>query len=319
VSEGRGQRAEGRGVYGIKSVAHLTVPGRLPSDADSKISVNPVDVGGVPGPELDARLIKMTGKRFRKLGRFIQLAMCGAVEAVKKARVPFPPDKTGIFLASGLGNLSDLLPFSHSIFGDPGFHPSAIQFANSVGNAGAFHIAEALGVTAPVLALCQDEVCFEAALLQVVTLLDSGDIDVGVVGSVDMVMPPVGDHLARMGYGREEAAARGLKLSEGSAWFVLGRPGPEDIATLEALSLESTPDVKPLLETLSDGPVTLCGAAAGALPKERIRDWDVGTLYTHAALAPCLWLSEPGKPGEKLHVVSRTREGLTGRMTVVRA
>ena len=306
--------------YGIKAVAHLTVPGKLPSDADSKISVNPVDVGGVSGPELDARLMQMTGKRFRKLGRFIQLAMCGAVEAVKKSKADFQPDRTGIFLASGLGNLSDLLPFSHSIFGDPGFHPSAIQFANSVGNAGAFHIAEALGVTAPVLALCQDEVCFEAALLQVVTLLDSGDIDLGVVGSVDMVMPPVGDHLARMGYGREEAAARGLKLSEGSAWFVLGRPGPEDVATLEALSLESLDELPRLIDQLGpEGAIALCGAAELAFDGERFKRWDVGTLYTQAALAPCLFLAEPGKSGELLHVVSRTREGLTGRMTVRRA
>lgn len=308
--------------YGIKSVACLTVPGKLPSDADSKISVHPVDVGGVPGPELDARLVKMTGKRFRKLGRFIQLAMCGAVEAVQKAKARAAPDTTGIFLASGLGNLSDLLPFSHSIFGDPGFHPSAIQFANSVGNAGAFHIAEALGVTAPVLALCQDEVCFEAALLQAATLLDAGDIELAVVGSVDMVMPPVGDHLARMGYAKDEAAARGLKLSEGSAWFVLGRPGPEDVATLEALSLETLSDLAPLLASLDGGQVALCGAASGQaslLPPERRRAWDVGTLYTDAALAPCLFLQEPGAPGEALHVVSRTREGLTGRMTVRRA
>jgi hypothetical protein len=305
--------------YGIKSVAHLSVPGKLPSDADSKISVHPVDVGGPPGPELEARINQLSGKRFRRLGRFIQLALCGAVEATKKVKVPLPPDRTGIFMASGLGNMSDFLPFSHAVFGDPGFHPSAIQFASSVGNAGAFHIADALGTTAPVVALCQDEVSFEAALLQAVTLIDSGDIELAVVGSVDMVMPPVGDHLARMGYGREEATARGMKLSEGSAWLVLGKPGPEDIATLEALSLETTDDLTPLLATLTDAPVTLCGHAMGALPPERIRDWDVGTLYTHAALAPCLFLAEAGKPGEKLHVVSRTREGLTGRLTVRRS
>jgi hypothetical protein len=305
-------------VYGIKSVAHLSVPGKLPSDADSKISIHPVDVGGVPGPELEARINKMSGKRFRRLGRFIQLALAGAVEAAQKAKTPLPPDRTGIFMASGLGNMSDFLPFSHSVFGDPGFHPSAIQFASSVGNAGAFHIADALGTTAPVVALCQDEVSFEAALLNAVSLIDAGDIDFAVVGSVDMVMPPVADHLARMGYGREEAAAKGMKLSEGSAWFVIGRPGPDDVATLEALSLEAMPELKPLLDTLTDAPVTLCGAAAGALPKERVKDWDVGTLYTHAALAPCLFLAEAGKPGDRLHVVSRTREGLTGRLTVRR-
>jgi hypothetical protein len=275
-------------------------------------------VGGIPGPELEARINKMSGKRFRRLGRFIQLALCGAVEAVQKAKTTLPPDRTGIFMASGLGNMSDFLPFSHAIFGDPGFHPSAIQFASSVGNAGAFHIADALGTTAPIIALCQDEVSFEAALLNAVSLIDAGDIDFAVVGSVDMVMPPVADHLARMGYGREEAVAKGLKLSEGSAWFVLGKPGPDDVATLEALSLEHVAELKPLLDTLSDAKVTLCGAAAAALPADRIRDWDVGTLYTHAALAPCLFLSEEGKPGDRLHVVSRTREGLTGRVTVRR-
>ena len=311
--------------YGIKAAFAITTPGippGEPGDANSKLSVHATDVGGPKSEALDARLIELTGRRFRRLGRFIQLAMVGAVEAAKAAKVALPAERTGIFLATGLGNLSDLLPFSHAMFGDPGFHPSAIQFANSVGNAGAFYIAQALDVTGPVVALSQDEVSFEAALLQACVLLDSGDVDLALVGSVDMVMPPVQDHLARMGYGREEARARNLKLSEGSAWWVLGPSAAGDLGTLEALSLEHQDDLEPLLASLDGGSVALTGAAwraAERLPAARRRDWDVGTVYTHGALAPTLFLQEPGPPGERLHVLSRTQEGLTGRVTVRRA
>ena len=308
--------------YGIKAVFSISTPGLLVAEAarkNPKISVHPVDVGGPSGEALDARVLELTRKRFRKLSRFIQLAMVGAIEAATASKLRLDPERTGIFLASGLGNLSDLLPFSHSVFGDPGFHPSAIGFASSVGNAGAFYIAQALDVTGPVLALSQDEVSFEAALFQAVTLLDSGDIDVAVVGSVDVVMPLVEDHLARMGYSREEAQARGLKLSEGSAWWILGQREDGDLGELEQVTLghEDALDLAPL----ADGKVTLTGAAVGEKSKvdpTRLRDWDVGTVYTHSALAPCLFLQEPGPVGERLHTVARTQEGLTSRTTVRR-
>ena len=121
---------------------------------------------------IDARLTELTGKRYRRMGRFMQLALTGAVEAAKKSRLELPPSRTGVFLATGLGNISDLLPFSHAVFGDPGCHVSAIQFASSVGNAGAFFIAQALGLTGPVMAVSQDEVSFEAALMQACALID---------------------------------------------------------------------------------------------------------------------------------------------------
>jgi hypothetical protein len=239
---------------------------------------------------LDARLTALTGKRFRRLGRFMQLALSGAIEAAMKSGLHLPPSRTGVFLGTGLGNISDLMPFTHAVFGDPGFHVSAIQFANSVGNAGAFYIAQTLSLTGPVLAVSQDEVSFEAALLQATTLLDDGALDFALVGAVDVAMPNVHDHLARMGFAPDAP----LKLSEGSAWWLLGRPAASDVGTLEAISMQhesGEPGVR--------GP----------------RDFDVGTHYAKSGLYPTLFLQEGTGTFE---TIARTREGLTARTRVTR-
>jgi hypothetical protein len=275
---------------GIKAVHAFATPGKTVAECAAQTSLISVDVGGVEGAKLDARLVELTGKRFRRLGRFMQLALTGAVEAATKSGLSLPPARTGVFLATGLGNISDLMPFSHAVFGDPGFHVSAIQFANSVGNAGAFYIAQTLGLTGPVLAVSQDEVSFEAALLQAVTLLEGNDLDVALVGAVDVVMPNVRDHLARMGHAPDAP----LKLSEGSAWWVLAKPAPSDFATLETLTLQ---------HEAGDSGVT------GA------RDYDVGMHYAKSGLYPTLFLCE-ARAGEMFETVARTREGLTARTRV---
>mgnify|MGYP001353849612 CR=1 FL=1 len=272
--------------WGIKAAHAFATPGRTVAECAAQTSLFGVDVGGLPGPTLDARLVELTGRRARKMGRFMQLAVTGAVEAAVKSGLTLPPARTGVFLATGLGNISDLMPFSHAVFGDPGFHVSAIQFANSVGNAGAFHIAQALSLTGPVLALSQDEVSFEAALLQATTLLDSGDLEYALVGAVDVVMPNVRDHLARMGISPDAP----LKLSEGSAWWLLGRAAAVDFATLEDVRL---------------------GFGGGEPGVFAGRAFDVGVHYAKSGLYPTLFL-EGAAAGETFETTARTREGLTG-------
>jgi len=274
------------GEWGIKSAHAFSSPGRTVAECAAQPSLFETDVGGVPGPKLDARLTDLTGRRTRRMGRFMQLAVTGAVEAAAKSGLQLPPSRTGVFLATGLGNISDLFPFSHAVFGDPGFHVSAIQFANSVGNAGAFHIAQALSLHGPVLAVSQDEVSFEAALFQAVTLLDAGDLDLALVGAVDVVMPKVTDHLARMGL---PPTAR-EKLGEGSAWWLLGKAGPNDFAVLEDVTL---------------------GHSAGSHGVFATRDFETGMHYAKSALYPTLFL-ETAAPGLTFETTARTREGLTG-------
>ncbi|MBL8956430.1 MAG: hypothetical protein JNK82_36990 [Myxococcaceae bacterium] len=278
--------------WGIKSAHAFSSPGRTPAECAAQTNLYEVDVGGVPGPKLDARLVELTGRRARRMGRFMQLAVTGAVEAAKKSGLQLPPARTGVFLATGLGNISDLFPFSHAVFGDPGFHVSAIQFANSVGNAGAFHIAQALGLNGPVLAVSQDEVSFEAALLQAVTLLDGGDLDLALVGAVDVVMPKVSDHLARLGLPPDAP----VKLGEGSAWWVLGPVGADDHGVLEDVTL---------------------GFRSGPPGLFATRDFESGMNYAQSALYPTLFLGTAA-PGETFETTARTREGLTGFTRVVK-
>ncbi len=274
--------------WGIRAVHAFSSAGRTVAECVAQTSLLDTDVGGVPGPKLDARLAELTGRRARRMGRFMQLAVTGAVETVAKSGLTLPGPRTGVFLATGLGNISDLFPFSHAVFGDPGFHVSAIQFANSVGNAGAFHIAQALSLTGPVLAVSQDEASFEAALLQAVTLLDAGDIDYALVGAVDVVMPKVTDHLARMGLPPDAP----LKLGEGSAWWLLGREESGDFAVLEDVTLGFRASTQ--------------GSGVFAT-----RDFETGMHYAKSAVYPTLFLLS-AQPGETFETTARTREGLTG-------
>lgn len=286
-------------LLGIKAVHALATPGKSVAECAAQQSLISVDVGGVAGPVLDARLIELTGKRFRKLGRFMQLALTGAVEAAAKSKLTLPPTRTGVFLATGLGNISDLMTFSHAVFGDPGYPLSAIQFANSVGNAGAFYIAQTLGLTGPVLAVSQDEVSFEAALLQAVTLIEAGDLEFALVGAVDVAMPNVKDHLARMGIAPDAP----LNISEGSAWWVVGRSAADDFATLEAVSLETVS-----LEA---------GSLEGAAGVSGTRDFDIGMHYARSGVMPTLFLGA-ARAGETYETTARTREGLTAKTRVRR-
>jgi hypothetical protein len=81
-----------------------------------------------------------------------------------------------------------------------------------------------------------------------------------------------------------------LKLSEGSAWWLLGRSEPGDWATLEDVTLASS---------------------SGAPGVFAAKDFDVGMHYAKSALYPTLFL-EGAKPGETFETTARTREGLTG-------
>ena len=191
-----------------------------------------------PGQGLEKEFEAHWSGRFRKIGRFIKLALAGAAVAVKHAGLKeLPARRTGIFLGTGLGNLADLVPFVISLY--DGSIPSPIQFANSVGNSGAFYVAQAYGVEGPVQAISQDEVSFEAAVVNAALLLEAGEIDLALVGGVDVFVAPLSDHLARIG--RDAAELSEASLAEGAGFWVLSRKRSGSIAELIDASLSHAP------------------------------------------------------------------------------
>jgi hypothetical protein len=263
--------------------------------------------------------------KFRKIGRFIKLALTAAAVSTKQAGMArVPPTRTGVFLGTGLNNLADTVPFVKSLY-DGESIPSPIQFANSVGNAGAFYLAQAYTLEAPALAICQDEVSFEAAVVNAALLLHAGEIDLALVGGVDAFVPPASEQLCRLGY---DASDESIPLGEGVGFWLLSREAGKGIAQLLDATLKTMAPDEALKAHAAkfDVPCTvflnerlqprhaellaLLPATSTAAPRPP------GIFPTESAWAAGSFVNGPANPGSIYHSLSSTREGLLGAITV---
>ncbi len=181
---------------------------------------------------------KMMGQPMRRAGRFIKLVCCGALACMSRV-----PEETlrgrsiGIFLATGLGNIDEILPFITQVFKHDGGFPSPNQFANSVSNAAAFFLAKACGIKGVVLTVSQEELSFESALWLAQGYLAAGEIDLALVGGCDVFTPSVEDYRERLNL--VPGRCRRAPLGEGSAWFLLGGDGEAKIGDILSVEISS--------------------------------------------------------------------------------
>jgi hypothetical protein len=293
-----------------------------------------VSPAGEPPDRINTLFQQLWGRQFRKVGRFVKLTLSGAALAVRDSGIDkLPRDRTGVFLGTGLGNISDLLSFSQSALGFGNPVPSPIEFANAVGSAGAFYAAQGFDLCGPAIAISQGEVSFEAALLNAATLIRSGDIDVALVGGVDAYCPTEPEHLRRMGYDPETVS--GIRLGDGAGWVILDRLSDADVALLEDVSIDISDDVEGDLRrhfsrTSGDAVASL---ALGSRLARRATDWVAGwsprprlfasdsppaTFLTESAAWTCQFLAAPGTRDEVFHCASLTGEERLGLVTVRR-
>jgi hypothetical protein len=181
---------------------------------------------------------KMMGQPMRRAGRFIKLVCCGALACM--SRVPeevLRGRKIGIFLATGLGNIDEILPFITQVFKYDGGFPSPNQFANSVSNSAAFFLARVCGIKGIVLTVSQEELSFESALWLAQGYLASGEIDLALVGGCDVFTPSVEDYRERLNLvpGRYRRAP----LGEHSSWLLLGGDGKAKIGDILSVEISS--------------------------------------------------------------------------------
>ncbi len=194
---------------------------------EAKLPANPDDL-----------VQKMMGQPMRRAGRFIKLVCCGALACMSRV-----PEETlrgrsiGIFLATGLGNIDEILPFITQVFKHDGGFPSPNQFANSVSNAAAFFLAKACGIKGVVLTVSQEELSFESALWLAQGYLASGEIDLALVGGCDVFTPSVEDYRERLNL--VPGRCRRAPLGEGSAWFLLGGDGEAKIGDILSVEISS--------------------------------------------------------------------------------
>lgn len=181
---------------------------------------------------------KMMGQPMRRAGRFIKLVCLGALACLNGV----PPEelkekKVGIFLATGLGNIDEILPFITQVFKHDGGFPSPNQFANSVSNAAAFFLARVSDIKGIVLTISQEELSFESALWLAQSYLESGELDLALVGGCDVFTPSVEDYRERMHL--SPGQYRSAPMGEGSSWLLLGGNDANKLGDILSVELES--------------------------------------------------------------------------------
>ena len=193
---------------------------------ESKLPLSPDDL-----------VLKIMGQPLRRAGRFIKLVCCGALACLKNVPAEDLKDKKiGIFLATGLGNVDEILPFITQVFKHEGGFPSPNQFANSVSNAAAFFLAKVSEIKGVVLTVSQEELSFESSLWLAQSYLESGEIDLALVGGCDVFTPTVADYRERMDLKPDNH--RFMPMGEGSSWLLIGKTSGKKIGNILAIRLD---------------------------------------------------------------------------------
>jgi len=211
------------------------------------------------------------GRAFRRIGRYVKLAQLGAVECTTRSDV-------GVFLGTGLGNTADIVPLMTKVLDPHKPRCSPMAFAGCVGNSAAFFVAAVLETTGPSVTVSQEELSFEAALLEATLAMNEG-LEWALVGGVDVMS---GDPVDQ----RDRVNARGVEgeLGEGAAFVLLG-PTDGAEAVLEHVEVGTFPldphDRTPLWGWRTSEPERerrLIPVAAGLRMVEAL---DAGGTYAH--------------------------------------
>lgn len=182
----------------------------------------------------DGLVNEIMGQPMRRAGRFIKMVACGGLACLQKVSLDYlKGKKTGIFLATGLGNVDEIMPFITEVFKHGGGFPSPNQFANSVSNAAAFVLAKICEVTGTVLTISQEELSFESALWLAQSYLESGEIELALVGGCDIFTPTVEEYRERVNL--TSGNSRPVSMGEGSSWILLGRDDEKNIGNIMAV------------------------------------------------------------------------------------
>jgi hypothetical protein len=157
----------------------------------------------------------------RRIGRFIQIALIGARRCVGNAG---PPPETAIFFTTGRGDFEMTVEMMDHLLRN-GEAPKPLSLINSVSNAACFYVAKHFGLHGANVCVGASHFSFEAALQLSVVDLRARRTAQALVGSADIVIPPLAVHRRRLERREYEP------LGEASHWLWLSldpaeREGP---------------------------------------------------------------------------------------------
>ncbi|MGH8397061.1 MAG: hypothetical protein ACRETA_02295 [Gammaproteobacteria bacterium] len=166
---------------------------------------------GEPLPALEQALVSVCRENFRRIDRFIQLALLGSARCA--VGHPLQAD-CGIYLGSGLGPMSNNIAVQEQLVRDREI-PKPFNFINTLGSAAGFYVARNLSLNGRNLFISRRGASLEAALSVAMADMMLGVTRQALVGVVEEVTLPLREHRMRQGLSEEQS------LAEGSHWLLL--------------------------------------------------------------------------------------------------
>ena len=173
-------------------------------------------------PDLKAELKDLTGKSYRRVDRFIQLAMIGAHKAVVGLKLK---PETAIYLVSGQGDIPVFERVRRQRFFQK-MMSKPVDFVNLASNTAGFYVASHLGLFGTNLFLAHKHFSVEMALLLAQSDLRLQKQSAILLGGVDEWLED--QELSRKLLGVDGET----RLGEGSNWMLLSREPAGALATL---------------------------------------------------------------------------------------
>ena len=162
-------------------------------------------------PSLEADLGELCREPFRRIDRFIQLALLGSARCI--AGQMLRPE-CGIYLGSGLGPIGNNIVTQQQLIRDREI-PKPFNFINTLGSSAGFYVAKNLGLSGQNLFISRRRASLEAVLNLAMADLQRGAVEQALVGVVEEVTLPLSVQRQR----QELPATQ--SLAEGSHWLLL--------------------------------------------------------------------------------------------------
>jgi hypothetical protein len=174
-------------------------------------------------PSLEARLTPLCRERFRRIDRFIQLALLGSAECVQNQNLA--PD-CGLYISSGIGPVGNNIVVQETLWKQKKV-PMPFNFVNTLGSSAGYYVAKNLGLSGQSLFISRRHGSLEAALQCAQVDLELGVLKQALVGVVEECTLPLKQHRQRLEL--EDGAA----VAEGTEWLLLEKgEGFSDVARL---------------------------------------------------------------------------------------
>lgn len=162
-------------------------------------------------PSLEDRLRGVRREHFRRVDRFIELALVGSGECA--GRAPLAPD-CGLYIASGLGPIGTNVIVQDAVSRDAKL-PMPFNFVNTLGSSAGYYVGKNLGLDGQSIFVSRRGGSFAAVLACAAADFAAGFVSQMLVGAVEECLIPADRHHELVGL------PPGAVTAEGSHWLLL--------------------------------------------------------------------------------------------------